>query len=132
MKTVKRPSYYFLLLFLVLISCKTKHIDTQKSDLPKCSLTSESAFLNSMDKATIINGKGSVEFHENEAISAYYIKHPGVPTGYLAVCNLPDEFNADGVQVIFSGTVYISKFIDYININAVPFELTAIQRVDLN
>lgn len=59
----------------------------------------------------------------------YFIRYPSVPTGYLGVCNLPDDFKQDGIRIRFSGKIYRIENIHLKNMTSIPAELTSIRKI---
>ena len=66
----------------------------------------------------------------------YHIGLLDVPTGYLGACNLPEDstnnFKQDGLKIRFSGTVYVPKDIDVMNMSSVPVKLTKLEKITDN
>jgi hypothetical protein len=83
---------------------------------------------------TVSNEEGTVEeyiINPNNAakIVTYVVKYSKVSTGYLAVCNLPDDYKQVGIRLKFSANVYQPKDMDLINLNAVPTEFISVQNI---
>jgi hypothetical protein len=67
--------------------------------------------------------------YQETARPIFLIKYGKVPTGFLSACSLPEEFYQDGLKVKLSGTIYIHKNIESMNISSVPIELSSIKKV---
>lgn len=109
-------------------SCEEGTLEAGIQDLPKCTdLTDDLIVLKKAD-----NQEAIIDIYESEykglKDTVYLIKDKNVPTGYLKACNLPEEFKQEGLRIRFSGTVYISKDNDKMNLAWIPVELASIQQ----
>ena len=134
---MKIPKFIFLLLTLfslALNNCRNEQVDAtndgiqlEDCDIPK-GLLEYKKFEN--QESTI----KKLDYDYNGIKSTFY--HIGllrdVPTGYLAACNLPEDFKQDGLKIRFSGTVYVPKNVDLMNLTAVTVKLTKLEKITDN
>lgn len=113
---------------LSMSQCQNVEVKSASTNLEKCDLSTKYDVLK-----TVENGEGTVEEYiinsnGNKDVT-YVVKYPNAPTGYLAVCNLPQDLKQVGVRLKFSGTIYKLKNMELLNLNAVPTEFTNVTNV---
>ena len=116
---------YILYLFLVgwLTSCEKNKVNALSScNYPWENLTRTDRFIQEVP-ATV----AAVHFPGQQP--AYHILRGG-NSAALGSCNLPEAFKKDSLKVMVSGYFLTFPGMDLMNINPLPFEVTAVKRLE--
>jgi len=131
------PKFIFLILTLFsfgLSNCRNEKVDgaTGGIELKDCDIPEGLLEYKKLENQESMINK--VDYNHNGIMMTFY--HIGlvrdIPTGYLGACDIPEDFKQDKLKIKFSGTVYVPKNIDVMNMSSVPVKLTKLEKITDN
>jgi len=137
MKLLKSIFLPFLLCSLGFSTCQNERVNAENNEiqLTECSLpeglVEYKKFENQESTIRVLD-------YDYSGVKGtfYHIGLLDVPAGYLGPCNLPEDsakkYLQDGQKIRFSGTVYVPKDVDLMNLNSVPVKLTKLEKITEN
>ena len=137
---MKIPKFIFLILTLFsfgLSNCRNEQVDavTEGIELKDCDIPEGLLEYKKFENQESTIKKVDYDYNGIKG-TFYHIGLLDVPTGYLGACNLPEDstnnFKQDGLKIRFSGTVYVPKNVDLMNLTAVTVKLTKLEKITGN
>jgi hypothetical protein len=134
MKTLKSIFLAMILFSFGFSTCQNEELNAANDEiqLRECSLPEGLIAYKEFENQESAIKKVDYEYNGTKNIFYHIGLLRDVPTGYLGACNLPEDFTQDGLKVKFSGTVYVPKEIDVMNLSSVPVKLTKLEKITDN
>lgn len=134
MKTLKSISLTLLMFSLGFSTCQNEQVDAANDEiqLSDCKLPEGLIEYKKIENQESTIKKVEYDYNGKKS-TIYHIGRLDVPTGYLSACNIPEDsakkYFQDGIKIKFSGTVYVPKDIDQMNLTSVPVKLTRLEKI---